>query len=64
VTRVGCRGSRGILQRQPRSSCPLGPDTQREIANVTVRSAVYVDYLHLVRTREGWRIINALWQHP
>jgi hypothetical protein len=36
----------------------------REIANVTVRSTVYVEYLHLVRTREGWKIINALWQHP
>jgi hypothetical protein len=36
----------------------------REIANVTVRSAVYVECLHLVRTREGWKIINALWQHP
>ena len=36
----------------------------REIANVTVRSAVYVEYLHLVRTREGWKIVNALWQHP
>ena len=34
----------------------------REIANVTVR--FYVEYLHLVRTREGWKIINALWQHP
>ena len=30
----------------------------REIANVTVRSAVYVEYLHLVRTGEGWKIIN------
>ena len=36
----------------------------REIANVTVRSAVYIEYLHLVRTREGWKIVNALWQHP
>jgi Putative lumazine-binding len=36
----------------------------REIANVTVRSAVYVEYLHLVRTRDGWKIVNALWQHP
>ena len=36
----------------------------REIANVTVRSAVYVEYLQLVRTREGWKIVNALWQHP
>jgi len=36
----------------------------REIANVTVRSAVYVEYLHLVRTRDGWKIVNALWQRP
>jgi hypothetical protein len=36
----------------------------RDIANVTVRSAVYVEYLQLVRTREGWRIVNALWQRP
>jgi hypothetical protein len=33
------------------------------IANVTVRSAVYVEYLHLVRTRDGWRIVNALWRY-
>ena len=36
----------------------------REIANVTVRSAVYVEYLQLVRTPEGWKIVNALWQRP
>jgi Putative lumazine-binding len=36
----------------------------REIANVTVRCAVYVEYLHLVRTHQGWKIVNALWQHP
>jgi putative lumazine-binding protein len=33
------------------------------IASVTVRSAVYVEYLQLVRTRAGWRIVNALWQY-
>jgi hypothetical protein len=31
---------------------------------VTIRCAVYVEYLQLVRTREGWKIVNALWQHP
>jgi hypothetical protein len=31
------------------------------IANATVRSAVYVEYLQLVRTSDGWRIVNALW---
>jgi hypothetical protein len=33
------------------------------IANVTVRSAVYVEYLQLVRTRDDWRIVNALWRY-
>jgi len=28
---------------------------------VAARSAVYVDYLHLARTAEGWKIVNALW---
>jgi Putative lumazine-binding len=23
---------------------------------------IYHEYLHLVRTREGWKIANALWQ--
>jgi hypothetical protein len=32
------------------------------IASATVRSAVYHEYVHLVRTAEGWRIVNALWQ--
>jgi len=37
-------------------------DIYDTIAAVTVRSAVYREYLHLVRTREGWKIANALWQ--
>jgi hypothetical protein len=32
------------------------------IASVTVRSPIYHEYLHLVRTSEGWKIANALWQ--
>jgi hypothetical protein len=38
-------------------------DVHDTIANVTVRSAVYREYLQLVRTGEGWRIVNALWEH-
>ena len=34
------------------------------IASVRVHAALYVEYLHLARTAEGWRIVNALWQHP
>ena len=36
-------------------------DVYGDIATVVVRSAVYREFLHLVRTREGWRIVNALW---
>jgi hypothetical protein len=36
-------------------------DVHGTIANVTVRSAVYREYLQLVRTGAGWKIVNALW---
>ena len=36
-------------------------DIHGGIASVTAHSAVYVDYLQLARTREGWKIVNALW---
>ena len=32
------------------------------IANVTVRSAIYREYVQLARTRSGWKIVNTLWQ--
>lgn len=37
-------------------------DAYRTIANVTVHSAVYREYVQLVRTPEGWKIVNALWE--
>lgn len=37
-------------------------DVHGAIANVTVRSAVYREYLQLARTRDCWKIVNALWQ--
>jgi hypothetical protein len=36
-------------------------DIKGDIASVLVRSEPYHEYLHLVRTREGWKIANALW---
>ena len=33
-----------------------------ELASATVHSAVYTEVLHLVRTRDGWQIANALWE--
>jgi hypothetical protein len=38
-------------------------DVYEDIASVIVRSAVYHEYLHLVRTRDGWKIANALWRY-
>jgi hypothetical protein len=36
-------------------------DVYGPIASATVRSAVYREYVHLVRTSDGWKIVNALW---
>jgi hypothetical protein len=36
-------------------------DIYGDIAAATVHAFPYVDYLHLVRTDDGWRIVNALW---
>ncbi len=37
-------------------------DVLGELANVTVRSTVYTEYLHLARTSSGWKIVNDVWQ--
>jgi hypothetical protein len=37
-------------------------DIHGDIANVSVFSAVYREYVQLVRTRDGWKIVNVLWQ--
>ena len=36
-------------------------DVFEDMASVTVRGGVYHEYVHLVRTPEGWKIANALW---
>ena len=37
-------------------------DVSENIASVTVRTPVYYEYLHLVRTPDGWKIANALFR--
>jgi hypothetical protein len=37
-------------------------DVHEDIASVTVRTAPYHEYLHLVRTHDGWKIANVLWR--
>jgi hypothetical protein len=38
-------------------------DIHWNIATVVVRSRVYREYLHVVRTEDGWKIVNALWHY-
>jgi ketosteroid isomerase-like protein len=37
-------------------------DVSDDIATATAVSAVYHEYVHLVRTPDGWKIANALWR--
>jgi hypothetical protein len=39
-------------------------EVHRGIATVVVHSTVYREYLHLARSRDGWKIVNALWDRP
>lgn len=35
-----------------------------DIATAIVHAALYVESLHLVRTADGWRILNVVWRPP
>jgi hypothetical protein len=37
-------------------------DIHGAIANVTVRSSVYREYVQLVQMPDGWKIVNTLWE--
>ena len=37
-------------------------DLDNTMAAVKVRTGVYLEYLHLVRLRDGWKILNVLWR--
>lgn len=50
----------GVAQAADRSLDVAVLDVYGDIASVRVRSAVYYEYLHLVRTDDGWKIANAL----
>jgi hypothetical protein len=36
-------------------------DAYYDIATVTVRSGVYREYLHVMRTTDGWKLLHALY---
>jgi hypothetical protein len=58
ATARGVGGSRDPGDRQIEVEVE---DVYGTIANVTVRSAVYREYVQLALTPEGWKIVNTLW---
>jgi hypothetical protein len=47
--------------RKPESDIKIN-ELGRNIASVTCISKQYIDYLHLARTENGWKILNAIWE--
>ena len=52
----------GVEEAKDRSLDVVILDVYGDIASVRVRSAVYYEYLHLVRTDDGWKLANALFE--
>ena len=56
------RGGEGTKEADDRSLDVQVLDVHGDIASARVRSAVYYEYLHFVRTPAGWKIANALFE--
>jgi len=59
ATAAGIGRTRDVPDRQIRVEVV---DVFGDIASAVIKSAVYHEYIHLVRTPDGWKIANALWQ--
>jgi Putative lumazine-binding len=53
-------GGRGA--RWPQDYTLTIQDAFRNIATVMINSAGFVDYLHIARFEDRWRIVNVLWE--
>ena len=62
ITRHADAGRGRGLALRDRAYRVRGIDVDGDIAAASVRVAGCVDFLHLVRTDDGWRIVNALWR--
>jgi hypothetical protein len=54
----------GIGTRHPPEKRGIDVDVTEihgRIAAAVVHSEIYREYLHLARTEDGWKIVNALW---
>lgn len=54
------RDGEGVTDKDFASDITIN-DLYDGIASVTVHSGIYREYLHLVRTADGWKILNALY---
>lgn len=59
ATRRGQGRSRDLPDRRIRTDVTA---VSGNIASAVVHSAVYIDFVLLYRTRDGWKITQALWQ--
>ena len=56
------RDGEGIRQRPTKLTIAVEVvDVCRQIATAVVRSTVYVEYAHLMRTLDGWKIVNTIY---
>ncbi len=61
LTSVGGGGDQGAASEQGIEVEVL--DMYGGTASVVVRSREYHENLHLVRTSDGWKVVNAFWQN-
>jgi hypothetical protein len=54
------RAGRGMTL--PRGCQVTIDDAFRTVATVRVHSSAYVDYLHVARFQDRWRIVSVLWE--
>lgn len=56
------RAGEGVAEKPADAAYELTiDDIYHEIATATVRSGIYREYLHLAKTSDGWKILNALY---
>lgn len=56
------RSGAGLEESQDDNAIVISvEDVHDLIANATVRSAVYREYVQLVNTPDGWKVVNTLW---
>ena len=56
------RDGEGVRERPPSLDIRIDVlDVHHEIATALVRSSVYIEYAHLVRTDGRWRVLNTIY---